>query len=169
MEPCWLLEIKSFTLSLLQITQPFSPELLGPKATSPFQGETGFCSRPWIPYNGHCFYLNRTEKTWPEAQRDCRFRGGDLVSIHSVEDQSFVISQLGFAVWIGLSAPDPGTGYLWSDGSPLQFQDWDDNEPDNKNNVESCVQLLNSYRRGTWGDVHCEKELGCLVFSHETP
>uniref|UniRef100_A0A3Q3FJ98 Mannose receptor, C type 1b n=1 Tax=Labrus bergylta TaxID=56723 RepID=A0A3Q3FJ98_9LABR len=135
--------------------------------------ETGFCSRPWIPYNGHCFYLNRTEKTWPEAQRDCRFRGGDLVSIHSVEDQSFVISQLGFGisrlltVWIGLSAPDPGTGYLWSDGSPVSklffysalFYSINFN---NKNNVESCVQLLNSYRRGTWGDVHCEKELGWL-------
>lgn len=23
------------------------------------------------------------------------------------------------AVWIGLSAPDPATGYVWSDGSPV--------------------------------------------------
>lgn len=24
--------------------------------------------------------------------------------------------------WIGLSAPDPGTGYVWSDGSPVSLQ-----------------------------------------------
>lgn len=58
--------------------------------------ETGFCSSPWILYNGHCFYLNRTERTWSDAQRECRNSGGDLVSIRNVEDQSFVISQLGY-------------------------------------------------------------------------
>lgn len=61
--------------------------------------ETGFCSRPWIPYNGHCFYLNRTQKTWPDAQRECRNGGGDLVSLRNVEDQGFVISQLGYGTW----------------------------------------------------------------------
>lgn len=58
--------------------------------------ETGFCSSPWILYNGHCFHLNRTERTWSDAQRECRNSGGDLVSIRNVEDQSFVVSQLGY-------------------------------------------------------------------------
>lgn len=58
--------------------------------------EQGFCSDPWIPYNGNCFHLNRTPQTWSNAQRECRKEGGDLVSIHNVEQQSFVISQLGF-------------------------------------------------------------------------
>lgn len=60
--------------------------------------ETTVCSRPWIPYNGHCFYINRTQKTWPDAQENCRNEGGDLVSIHNVEDQSFIISQLGYGM-----------------------------------------------------------------------
>ena len=58
--------------------------------------EAGFCPSPWIPYNGHCFYLNRTKKTWPAAQTECAKSGGSLASIGNIEDKSFVISQLGY-------------------------------------------------------------------------
>lgn len=61
--------------------------------------EQGFCSPPWIPYNGHCFHLHRAIQTWSDAQKECRKESGDLVSIRNVEDQSFVISQLGFGKW----------------------------------------------------------------------
>lgn len=61
--------------------------------------ETGFCPSHWIPYNGHCFFLNRTKKTWLDAQRECRKEGGDLVSMRNIEDQSFVMSQLGYGKW----------------------------------------------------------------------
>lgn len=61
--------------------------------------EQGFCSAPWIPYNGHCFHLQRNAQTWSGARKACRAEGGDLVSIRNVEDQSFVISQLGYGMW----------------------------------------------------------------------
>lgn len=60
--------------------------------------EQGFCSNPWIPYNGHCFHLNRSSQTWSNALKECRKEGGDLVSAHNVEEQSFIISQLGFGM-----------------------------------------------------------------------
>lgn len=65
--------------------------------------QTGFCSQPWIPYNGHCFQLNRTTTTWSNAHLACRKEGGDLVSIRNVEDQSFVISQLGYGTVLSIS------------------------------------------------------------------
>lgn len=58
--------------------------------------EQAFCSNPWIPYNGHCFHLNRSPQTWSNALKECRKEGGDLVNIRNIEDQSFVISQLGY-------------------------------------------------------------------------
>lgn len=61
--------------------------------------EHGYCSNHWVPYNGHCFYLNRTPQTWSNALKECRKEEGDLVSIRNVEDQSFVISQLGFGMF----------------------------------------------------------------------
>lgn len=60
--------------------------------------EHGYCSNHWIPYNGHCFHLNRAPQTWLNAQKECRKEEGDLVSIRNVEDQSFVISQLGYGM-----------------------------------------------------------------------
>lgn len=61
---------------------------------------TGSCPRPWIPYLGHCYYLNRAKKTWSEAKDSCRRDGGDLLSILSVEEQSFAISQLGYCEFL---------------------------------------------------------------------
>lgn len=60
--------------------------------------EHGYCSNHWIPYDGHCFHLNRAPQTWFNAQKECRKEEGDLVSIRNVEDQSFVISQLGYGM-----------------------------------------------------------------------
>uniref|UniRef100_A0A3Q2STN8 C-type lectin domain-containing protein n=1 Tax=Fundulus heteroclitus TaxID=8078 RepID=A0A3Q2STN8_FUNHE len=112
---------------------------------------------PWIPYNGHCFLLYRNEISWSDAQLACRKDGGDLVSIRNVEDQSFVISHYR-NFWIGLSAPDQGTGYVWSDGSPVNFLHWADGQPNNKNNVESCVEFIpsNWHKTGSWNDKQCE-------------
>uniref|UniRef100_A0A3Q3MGQ0 Mannose receptor, C type 1b n=1 Tax=Labrus bergylta TaxID=56723 RepID=A0A3Q3MGQ0_9LABR len=131
--------------------------------------ETGFCSRPWIPYNGHCFYLNRTEKTWPEAQRDCRFRGGDLVSIHSVEDQSFVISQLGFAstdeLWIGLNDRKTEKLFDWVDHSTVSFTSWEFGEPAVSTDINDCVLIRGE--TGNWADRVCEERHGfiCMKLS----
>ena len=58
--------------------------------------EAGHCSSPWIPYNGQCFHLHREKKTWSDAQTECRKEGGDLASVHNIEDHSFVVSQLGY-------------------------------------------------------------------------
>lgn len=60
--------------------------------------EAGFCLTPWIPFNGHCFRLIRTQNTWSDAQRQCQKIGGDLASFHSIEDQSFLISQSGYGM-----------------------------------------------------------------------
>uniref|UniRef100_A0A3Q2VLE5 Mannose receptor, C type 1b n=1 Tax=Haplochromis burtoni TaxID=8153 RepID=A0A3Q2VLE5_HAPBU len=94
-------------------------------------------------------------KTWYEARDYCRAIGGDLVSIHSSADLLPRPNQY----WIGLSAPDPDTGYVWSDGSPVNFQEWSDGEPNNENNAESCAEMKSNYWQKTffWSDVHCEK------------
>lgn len=55
------------------------------------------CPSQWWPYAGHCYKIHREEK---KIQRDaltaCRKEGGDLASIHSIEEFDFIISQLGY-------------------------------------------------------------------------
>ncbi|KAM6989317.1 LOW QUALITY PROTEIN: macrophage mannose receptor 1-like [Tautogolabrus adspersus] len=131
--------------------------------------ETGFCSSPWIPYNGHCFYLNHTKKMWPDAQRDCRNRGGDLASIHSVEDQSFVISQLGFAstdeLWIGLNDRKTEKLFDWVDHSTVSFTSWEFGKPVVFTDIQDCVLIRGEL--GNWADRVCEEKHGfiCMKLS----
>ncbi|XP_074544941.1 macrophage mannose receptor 1-like [Halichoeres trimaculatus] len=126
--------------------------------------ETGFCSSPWIPYNGHCFYLNRTEKTWSDAQRDCRSRGGDLVTVRNVEDQSFVISQLGYTstdeLWIGLNDRKTEGLFEWSDHSTVGFTSWEFGKPAVSTDVKDCILIRGE--NGNWADRVCAERHGFI-------
>uniref|UniRef100_A0A8C9WWP9 Mannose receptor, C type 1b n=1 Tax=Sander lucioperca TaxID=283035 RepID=A0A8C9WWP9_SANLU len=125
---------------------------------------TAFCSRPWIPYNGHCFHLNRTQKTWDDAQRECRNEGGDLVSIHNVEDQSFVISQLGYTstdeLWIGLNDKKMEGLFDWIDHSTVSFTSWEFGTPAVSTDIKDCVLIRGE--NGNWADRVCEEKHGSI-------
>uniref|UniRef100_A0AAZ1WYV4 Mannose receptor, C type 1b n=1 Tax=Oreochromis aureus TaxID=47969 RepID=A0AAZ1WYV4_OREAU len=135
---------------------------------------SGFCTAPWIPYNGHCFYLYRNEtKKWSDAQKTCRKEGGDLVSIRNVEDQSFIISQLGYAstdeLWIGLNDRNRERLFVWSDHSPVSYTSWDSREPTVTSEQEDCVLIRGE--NGNWADRVCEEKHGfiCMKTSDSEP
>ncbi|XP_047444532.1 macrophage mannose receptor 1-like [Mugil cephalus] len=135
--------------------------------------ETGFCSQPWIPYNGHCFHLNRSQKTWSDARLACRKEGGDLVSIRNLEDQSFVISQLGYAstdeLWIGLNDRKREGLFDWSDHSTVRFTSWEYGKPAITTEKEDCVVIRGE--NGNWADRRCEEKHGfiCMKTSASEP
>uniref|UniRef100_A0A3B4A4A9 Mannose receptor, C type 1b n=1 Tax=Periophthalmus magnuspinnatus TaxID=409849 RepID=A0A3B4A4A9_9GOBI len=134
--------------------------------------EQGFCASPWIPYSGHCFHLHREAKTWSDAVKDCRKEGGDLISIRHVEDQSFVISQLGYAatdeLWIGLNDQRTEGLFEWIDQSPVLFSTWQYGEPSVSGDLEDCVLMTGE--KGNWADRSCEEKHGFICMkqsSHE--
>uniref|UniRef100_A0A7N9AS74 Mannose receptor, C type 1b n=1 Tax=Mastacembelus armatus TaxID=205130 RepID=A0A7N9AS74_9TELE len=134
---------------------------------------TSFCSKPWIPYNGHCFYLDRTQKTWSDAQSQCRNQGGDLVSIHNVEEQSFVISQLGYVsndkLWIGLNDRNTEGLFEWIDHSTVTFTSWKYGNPAVGTDIKDCVMITGE--NGNWADQACEEKHGyiCMKMSASQP
>ncbi|XP_068427308.1 macrophage mannose receptor 1-like [Clinocottus analis] len=127
-------------------------------------GVTGFCSKPWIFYNGHCFHLNRIQKTWPDAQRACHDGGGGLVSISNVEDQSFIISQLGYnstdELWIGLNDRKTERLFEWSDHSTVSFTSWEFGKPAVSTDIKDCVLIRGE--NGNWADRVCEEKRGSI-------
>uniref|UniRef100_A0A674MUZ2 Mannose receptor, C type 1b n=1 Tax=Takifugu rubripes TaxID=31033 RepID=A0A674MUZ2_TAKRU len=130
----------------------------------------GFCSNPWIPYNGHCFYLNRSPQTWYNAQKECRKEGGDLVSVQNVEEQSFIISQLGFAstdeLWIGFNDIKIEGLFDWSDHSSVSFTSWTFGKPDVSTDAEDCVLITGE--NGNWVDRLCERKHGFICMKQST-
>ncbi|XP_037537285.1 macrophage mannose receptor 1 [Nematolebias whitei] len=142
----------------------------GGTLTAPQQFEQGFCSNHWIPYNGHCFYLQRTAQTWSDAQRECRKEGGDLVSLRNVEDQSFVISQLGYAssdeLWIGLNDKTTEGLFDWSDHSTVTFTSWEFEEPNFTTEDEDCVLIRGE--NGNWADRACGEKHGFICMKQSS-
>ncbi|XP_061094630.1 macrophage mannose receptor 1-like isoform X1 [Conger conger] len=125
--------------------------------------QPNYCPSNWVPYAGHCYFLQRTKKIWSDALSACHKEGGDLASIHNIEEQSFVISQLGYLptdeLWIGLNDQRNQMLFEWSDRSHVTFTKWQPGEPTHATNMqEDCVLIRG--KEGKWADSMCEKEHG---------
>nr|XP_061795005.1 macrophage mannose receptor 1-like [Nerophis lumbriciformis] len=136
----------------------------------PPQFEQGFCSSPWIPYNGHCFHLLRTPRTWSDAMKDCHKELGDLVSMRNIEDHSFIISQLGYAstdeIWIGLNDRRTEGLFQWSDQTDVFFTSWEYGEPTLLMEDEDCVLIRGE--NGNWADRSCDEKHGFICMKQSS-
>ncbi|XP_051944921.1 macrophage mannose receptor 1-like [Xyrauchen texanus] len=124
-----------------------------------------FCPAAWVPYAGHCYYLQRTKMMWSAALAACHRGGGDLVSIHNIEEHSFIISQSGYlptdVLWIGLNDQKIQNLFEWTDRSHVTFTKWIVGEPSHATNLmEDCVLIKG--KEGKWADYSCETELGYI-------
>ncbi|XP_074478489.1 macrophage mannose receptor 1 [Sebastes fasciatus] len=131
----------------------------------PSKDQPSFCPSHWVPYAGNCYSLQRSKKMWKDALAACRKEGGDLASIHNIEEQSFVISQSGYlptdVLWIGLNDRRNQMLFEWSDHSHVTFTQWQSDEPSHATNLqEDCVLIRG--KDGKWADHMCEKTLGYI-------
>ncbi|XP_056290315.1 macrophage mannose receptor 1-like [Pseudoliparis swirei] len=131
----------------------------------PNKDQPSFCPSHWVPYAGSCYYLQRNKKMWKDALAACHKEGGDLASIHNIEEQSFVISQSGYlptdVLWIGLNDLKNQMLFEWSDHSHVTFTQWQTDEPSHATNLqEDCVVVRG--KDGKWADHMCEKTYGYI-------
>ncbi|XP_034257828.1 macrophage mannose receptor 1-like isoform X2 [Pantherophis guttatus] len=123
------------------------------------------CPDGWVGYAKHCYRLNRDRKTWKGASVSCQKDGGHLLSIHDIEEYSFVFSQLGYEstdnLWIGLNDQKVSSYFEWSDGTTVSFIKWQKGEPTLISNVEEDCIIMTG-KNGYWADHFCEEELGYI-------
>ncbi|XP_064018396.1 macrophage mannose receptor 1 isoform X1 [Pogoniulus pusillus] len=118
-----------------------------------------FCFKP--------FSRGEHKKTWLESQEFCRAIGGDLASITSKEDQYVIwrsIASNGLYrqhFWMGLYYLNPDDGFVWSDGSPVRYENWGFGEPNNYQGIELCAELSGDSSM-LWNDRHCDYLYGWI-------
>ena len=82
-------------------------------------------------------------QTWRGARRYCQSKGGDLVSIHSQQEQMFLETLMEdrdtTAMYIGLNELDDT--FKWSDGTAVDYTNWAPGEPNDWNGHEMCVEM----------------------------
>ena len=94
---------------------------------APADGTPAGCSTYDYSYNGHKYRLVETGLEWTQAKSNCEADGGALLKIDSAsEDQQVEVTLVGGPqeVWIGLSDADNDGIYVWTDGTPPSFTNW---------------------------------------------
>uniref|UniRef100_H2LFZ0 C-type lectin domain-containing protein n=2 Tax=Oryzias latipes TaxID=8090 RepID=H2LFZ0_ORYLA len=119
----------------------------------------GNCPMFWYSYGDRCYKYVATPMTWGNAELHCVSQNANLVSVHSVEEEAFVkmliqnFDPAEAPTWIGLSDAQEEGGWLWSDGTKVDFQAWDLAQPDNQK-IENCGHTNHGINK-KWNDYPC--------------
>ncbi|XP_071356808.1 lactose-binding lectin l-2-like [Trachinotus anak] len=135
--------------------------------------QRGNCPLFWYNFNGRCYKYVATHLTWADAELHCVSEGANLVSIHSLEENHFVKSLIenfdhaeGFT-WIGLSDTQKEGGWMWSDGSAVDFALWRAGQPDNYKGNEDCGHM-NVGIDLKWNDEHCSNTFSSVCVARKS-
>ncbi|QMU54491.1 MAG: hypothetical protein GKS07_06095 [Nitrosopumilus sp.] len=100
----------------------------------------------WSIYASWLWHQSNSQKHWFDGNR------GHLATITSASENAFVTALLPHdsRAWIGLSDKNSEGEYYWTNGEPFEYSNWNPNQPDNYNNDEDYVELLQY--SGKWND-----------------
>uniref|UniRef100_A0A8C6Y895 Lymphocyte antigen 75 n=1 Tax=Naja naja TaxID=35670 RepID=A0A8C6Y895_NAJNA len=106
-----------------------------------------------LPYKDNVYWILRQQLNWYDAWKECKQKGSDLASIHSISEQVFledIVKRDGFPLWIGLSNHNANdSDFEWSDGSRFDYQPWEYQLSDSFGN---CFAMDT---KGTWNRRKC--------------
>ncbi|XP_072174350.1 macrophage mannose receptor 1-like [Diadema setosum] len=121
------------------------------------------CADHWSRYGDNCYYILSDTMSYSSAKTSCGningVSGGKLASIHDSNENSFIralANENGATgkVWIGLNDLNDPMSFQWDDATPVDFSEWNHNEPNNyRGRAEDCVEM---YSNSYWNDGLCD-------------
>ena len=111
------------------------------------------CDSSWLKYGGHCYFENTEENNWEDARTFCKGNSGYLLEIETAAENTFLNGAfLGEKYWIGGQDFALDGVYVWDSGNALIFENWEDGQPDNKDDDEDCIRSTLNWK---WRDKDC--------------
>merc|ERR1719397_1442150 len=94
-------------------------------------------------YGNSCYYRTPSKMTWDEANTTCLGLGAELASVNSLEKNTYLYILCGSesSCWIGFNDVAVESEWEWSDGSNVEFTNWEKNEPNNQGNHEDYAAI----------------------------
>ncbi|XP_031569247.1 uncharacterized protein LOC116303784 [Actinia tenebrosa] len=122
------------------------------------------CCRDWIRNNQTCYLAVHEPKTWTKSYHYCKRKGGNLTSIHSRDENTFIVNKMtanfkSDFFFVG-SIISRNNRLVWSDGTVFNFyQNWKSN---NDRIAKNVTNFSSKY-------VRIEKSLGKWISSSNPP
>ena len=113
------------------------------------------CEVGWHEWNQACYKVSNKQMSFSDASATCKQEGAELASIHTFQENEFIRNISGSTdVFIGLSDSNIEGTFVWSDGCPLAYTNWEAGEPDNDYGLGDCVLFQGG--NGKWNDTPCD-------------
>ena len=85
------------------------------------------CDDHWSKFDQSCFKLVMNYSDIKVCRKDCQREGADLASVHSKEENDFIVTLLEESpTWIAGSITEKDGDFFWLDGSAWDFENWDE-------------------------------------------
>ena len=113
------------------------------------------------------YEIHLASLSWYSASNRCKSRSGLLAAIHSTDENTFAASLLTgsspMKIWIGNVWNLTNNNWTWTDGSPEDFSNFDENLTNSDNSSHPVCATLNSdgdggliSRKGSWESMDCD-------------
>ena len=85
----------------------------------------------WYSYGGSEYSLTEETGSWTDAEAEAVDQRGHLVAINSQAEQDFLMNQFGDNdnFWIGFNDAAVEGSWVWSNGDPVTYTNWEPGEP----------------------------------------
>ncbi|KAL9952322.1 hypothetical protein ACROYT_G039558, partial [Oculina patagonica] len=110
-----------------------------------------------------CYFKAFEENVnWFVAQQACRSFNSNLVSIHSAEENEFILDLVAVqipsrtsAIWTGLNDLATDGVFKWDDGYAVSFTNWRQDQPNDLQDSNCTLMFVDHEPRGVWKNVDC--------------
>jgi glucose/arabinose dehydrogenase/HAMP domain-containing protein len=108
---------------------------------------------PIFTYNGNQYQLTSGSVNWDAAQAEAVGKGGNLVTINDVAEETWLKETFGTdrRFWLGLNDRDSEGQFEWVSGDPVTYTNWTPNEPNNAGGNQDFA-VMNFSGSKQWDD-----------------
>ena len=101
------------------------------------------CPDTWMIFNGRCYGHPQDKRlNWEAAELYCKewLPGAHLASVHSQEEQQFIVDNFPEDIWLG-GQGHKDSNWEWSDGTPFDYTAWYPGEPNSHGGDKVCIMM----------------------------
>ena len=119
-----------------------------------FYVEDSECELGWVPFNRYCYKMTTGKKYWPSSEKDCIETDAHLASVHSEEENEFLIrfaSSHGVISYFYIGGYKDGRGSKrWTDGSNFDYENL------SRPTWSNCTTIIaTGPHSGIWTGMYC--------------